>query len=134
MSNILAALGYSQMLRIDGEIAHRREMYAKYRERFSGQSGIELQEILAETTLVPWSAPIRLGPRLATPDIVKKLRLKYGIESRNGFISSNQLPYFGGGSLPVAENLSQQVISLPLFAGMTLSEVNYVCDSVLECI
>ena len=134
MSNILAALGYSQMQRIDDEILHRKDMYAKYALRFSGHLEIQLQEILPDTEIVPWSVPIKLAPHLNTPKIVKTLRQRFGIESRNGFISSNRLPYFSGGALAVAENLSKQVVSLPLFAGMDLSEVNYVCDSVLECI
>jgi perosamine synthetase len=134
MSNVLAALGYSQMQRIEDEIIHRKSMFSQYEERFSSNFDIQLQKSLSGTKIVPWSVPIRLAPHLSSPEIVGRLRQIYGIESRNGFISANRLSYFGGGELTSAENLSKQVISLPLFAGMNESEVDYVCDSLLACI
>jgi dTDP-4-amino-4,6-dideoxygalactose transaminase len=39
---------------------------------------------------------------------------------------------YRNGSLPIAEKLSNEVLSLPLYIGMTLSEVKYVTDAVRE--
>jgi perosamine synthetase len=134
MSNILAALGYSQMQRIEDEINHRKNMFYRYEERLAQEVNIQFQKSLEKTNIVPWSAPIRLAPHLKTPAIVRSLLQRYGIESRNGFISANRLPYFKAEALTTSDSLGEQVISLPLFAGMEQSEVDYVCDSVLECI
>lgn len=39
---------------------------------------------------------------------------------------------YGLGDFPVAEKLSQEVLSLPLYVGMTNDEIDYVCESILQ--
>lgn len=41
---------------------------------------------------------------------------------------------YGPGSFPVAEALSQEVLSLPMYPGMTPEQVDYVVDAIVEAI
>ena len=35
-------------------------------------------------------------------------------------------------SLPVTEKISQQILTLPMYPGLTKNEMNFICDSIDE--
>lgn len=41
---------------------------------------------------------------------------------------------YGPGSFPMAEALSQEILSLPMYPGMTLEQVDYVVDAMVEAV
>ena len=43
-------------------------------------------------------------------------------------------PYRTGRSLPVSDRLAASVLSLPMFPGLRLDEIDHVCNSIREVI
>jgi len=51
------------------------------------------------------------------------------IETRNGFFAPSLMPTYACPSLPICEDLSQHVLSLPTFATLSDEDIVYVCDT-----
>lgn len=128
MTDIQAALGASQMQRLDTMIARRQDLF----EQYSG-----LLEGLPIT--LPWQSPgtvsanhlyvIRLRSDKLTKtrrQVVEEMRAK-GIGVNVHYIPIHMQPYyrrlgFNAGDFPVAEQYYQEAITLPLYFGMTDSD------------
>jgi dTDP-4-amino-4,6-dideoxygalactose transaminase len=61
---------------------------------------------------------------------MKQLKEK-GIETRPGFTTSSLLNIYEPHSLPVCEDLSRQVLSLPTYTSLCEEEISYVCEVLL---
>jgi perosamine synthetase len=132
LSNICAALGYSQLQRLAIFIEKRLEIDALYRSHLSTIEGqhIEFQK-LASSSIVPWSFPIRIAPAIDRDSVLRQLSSN-GIETRPGFVAPNRLSYFQSteGSHPVSETLSKSILSLPAFPSLSGEEVKVISEVV----
>jgi dTDP-4-amino-4,6-dideoxygalactose transaminase len=132
MSNVLAAIGRVQLKRFPQEFAPQRVALAKrYRERLASHDGLAL----FDTDLgppVPPLQPIRV--RSERRDAVLAHLQSAGIETGIHYKPNHLLTFFGGGhpSLPVTEQLYRELLSLPLHPGLSLAEVDQVCDTLLS--
>jgi perosamine synthetase len=121
MSNINAALGISQFLRIDEFIRERKRVDKTYRKYFSEFNGKELFKFqaLASEYVVPWSFPILtpIKEREELHEVVKEYA-SHNIEIRPSFATPNFLNYFKNSDTkdyPISFQLSNSVISLPSY-------------------
>jgi UDP-4-amino-4,6-dideoxy-N-acetyl-beta-L-altrosamine transaminase len=125
MTDIQAALGVSQMERLDAFIERRRELAAEYDKAFSGLP-----------IITPWQMPYvsssyHLYPvRIRESDCGKTQRQVYDALRQNGvaanlhYIPVHRQPYyeamgFCAGDFPEAERYHQEAISLPMYAALT---------------
>ncbi|MBR4833505.1 MAG: DegT/DnrJ/EryC1/StrS family aminotransferase [Thermoguttaceae bacterium] len=139
MNEFQAAMGVCNLRHIDGEIASRREAFARYDERLSGVAGLR--------TLPPTDAikqnyayyPILVDPERfgATRDELCAKLGEAGIFARKYFyplVSENKA--FGDvdltASTPKALAFSRNVACLPLFAGLERQTVDRICDAILK--
>lgn len=124
MTDIQAALGYSQLSRIDAFVARRHALAARYAE---GLEGLPLR--------LPWQHPgaasswhlyvIRLNVPSLSMDraqVVRALR-EAGINVNVHYIPVHTQPYyealgFRRGDFPEAEAYYAEAISLPMYAGL----------------
>ncbi len=71
-------------------------------------------------------------------DAIRGKLLELGVETQKQYPLPihNQKAYIelGQGPFPVSEELCRTVITLPCYPEMTISEIGYVCDSLLKCI
>lgn len=128
MTDLQAALGRSQMTRLDAFVARRRELAARY------------DRLLADLPVVrPWQSPdgesawhlyvVRLRDH-ARARVFERLRAA-GIGVNVHYIPVHLQPYyrdlgFAPGDFPEAEAYYTQVLSLPLYAGLTDAEQDEV--------
>jgi UDP-4-amino-4,6-dideoxy-N-acetyl-beta-L-altrosamine transaminase len=138
MTELQAALGISQMDRIDEFIARRRSLAKKYNEH--------LREL---PLILPWQHPDNNSVwhlyvvQLAN-DYQKKNRLQVfqelkaaGIGVNVHYIPVHTQPYyrqlgFKEGDFPVAETYYSSAITLPLYAAMTAEQQAYIIKTLTE--
>ncbi|NOY53455.1 MAG: aminotransferase class I/II-fold pyridoxal phosphate-dependent enzyme [Deltaproteobacteria bacterium] len=128
MMDLQAALGIHQLKKADAFNARRSEMAARYNEAFAALEGIDLPGEVAWPHRHAWHLyvifvrPDRLGlDRDGFMAALKEAKIGTGIH----FIAVHLHRYyrehfaFRRGDLPHAESISDRILSLPLFPGMT---------------
>jgi perosamine synthetase len=135
MSNLLAAIGFSQMGRLNSILTKRRKIYSVYKKILKGDK-FSLQKF-DNTSAVPWTLSIKLNKNFTQKSrnlLISKLKKK-GIESRNGYYCPNELSIFKKKyKLPNSSDLSKRVICLPIFEELKVKEINYICKKLREII
>ena len=128
MMDIQAALGLHQLKRLDGFIAERGRLAARYDEAFRGASGLILP------ARVPY--PARHAWHLYTPlvDIdrltISRDRFMAELKARNigtglHYTAAHEFSYYAGRfgwkpeDYPEAHFVSERIVSLPLFPGLS---------------
>jgi len=134
MSNLNAALGRSQLRRLDTEFGPRRAQLGKrYCKLLAGLPGLRHLN-LNYGPIVPHIFPafIAGGKREAVREALKAENIESGIHYKPNHL----LTLFGGGknSLPVAEELYAQMLTLPLHAELTEAEQDRVVAVVRRCL
>ena len=124
MDEMSAALGLSQLSRIE-ELLQKREQVARwYTERLKDR--IELLYISPNTTRMSWFVyPVFTDEREA---LIARLE-ENNIPSRKYFKPIHLMPMYGypEGSFPNAERAGKRCLALPFSGVMTEKEVDYVC-------
>jgi dTDP-4-amino-4,6-dideoxygalactose transaminase len=130
MSNVNAALGRSQLRRLETEFAPRRVHLARrYVEMLTGLA--EVRHLNLEYgPIVPHIFPVFV-PAEKRDMVREALRLE-NIESGIHYKPNHLLTFFSGGktSLPVAEELYSQMLTLPLHFELTDAEQDRVVSVV----
>jgi len=141
MTDISAALGISQLTRVDAFNARRRELAVRYRERLA-----DVDEILplAEPTYPMKHAQHLFIVRLDIDKVgFSRDDFMRGLKQRNigtglHFRAVHLQKYYvesmgtGRGMLPNTEWNSDRICSLPLFPEMTFDDVDDVVDTIKE--
>ena len=141
MSSIQAALGTSQIKRIDTINKRRREIGETYQEAFSTLKSVVLpvrQTDYAENNYWVFGLTINADFDLAAAQIMRKLEEK-GIGTRPFFHPLHDQPvllkYFGGKSkqdLPVSSYLGSKGFYIPNSLGIRTDEVDRIVDTMYE--
>ena len=134
MSNLMAAIGRTQLKRLDLEFAPaRKKLVALYRQRLANQPGIALLD-MDMTGIVPHIHPVRIlnGRK---PDVIAKLQ-EVGVPTGMHYKPCHLLTLFGGGKerLPNTEQLGGELLTLPLHPAVTLDDVDYICDALKQAL
>lgn len=129
-----AAMGASQMTRLDEILSKREQVAAWYEARLSEIPGIETPFIESFTTRMSWFVyVIRFDKKINRDEMAKKLDAR-GIPVRPYFLPIHLQPYivekFGykEGDYPVTEDLGQRGLAIPFSGVMTEEQVDYVCE------
>lgn len=140
MNEFCAAMGLCNLNHIDAEIAKRKMVVEHYRSRLEGVQGIRLNTI--QTSVTPNYAyfPVvfdetvfganrdEVYNRLAKNDIFAR---KYFFPLTNAFDCFHDR--YDANQTPVARYISEHILTLPLYADIALSDVDRICDIVLNC-
>ena len=133
MSNLLAAIGFSQMGRLNSILKKRKKIYSVYKKNLKSDK-FSLQKF-ESMFAIPWTLSIKLNKNFTQKYrnlLISKLKKK-GIESRNAYYCPNELPIFKKKyKLPVSLDLSKRVLSLPIFEELKIKEINYICKQFNE--
>lgn len=129
MTDLAAALGISQLRRLDGFVSKRREIAAYYTARLSGAN---------------CSPPER--PAGASPAYYRYVTLVDGDASRiisrletEGIAAAQPVPqplhvWTGQTGFPAADEALRRAVSLPIFPGLTPGEVEHVALSTSQAL
>ena len=147
LSNVLAALGSSQLATLEQRVARRRAIYERYRSGLSPASSISLVDPLCEEDLAVGSRPSRwltclfLDPEASQTiginrdALINALEVK-NIESRPVWKPMHLQPIYRGaplvGSGSVAAEAFKYGVALPSGSGLTDADVDRVIASVMN--
>lgn len=138
LTDIGSALGLSQLSRIESNLARRREIAARYNEALNNMPGIRLQ--MTQPGVIPsWHLyTIRCNPGIikATRNQIFTALRGEGIGVNVHYIPVHLHPYYRStygyrrGDYPASEEAYDELISLPIFHGMTDQDANDVIIAV----
>ena len=128
MSNLQAALGFSQIARFKKIISKRRFLFFKYKNIILKKNCV-LQKINKNVYVSPMTLSVRIRKNIGSKkrDKIIKTLGRYGVETRNGFYTPNQLDYFKiknvfkNGSL-----LAKTIINLPIYEELKENQVKKI--------
>ena len=126
MSNINAALGRSQLSRFETEFAPKRvKMARRYVEALSDCQHVRHLN-LSYGAIIPHIFPVFISGR--SRDVIRQTLKSANIETGIHYKPNHLLSFYGGGrpSLPVAEKLYEEMLSLPLHCELTDGEQTQV--------
>lgn len=139
MSEFQAAMGICNMRHLNNEIAKRKVIVERYRKRLSGVEGIKLSIIQKDIESNYAYFPVVFdGYKYTRNDVFNRLK-EQGIEARkyfypltNSFECYRNYPTAGTEKTPVAQHVALRVLTLPLYADLSIEAVNKICDIILK--
>lgn len=140
MNEFCAAMGLCNLRHVDDEIAKRREVVERYRDQLDGIDGIQLSPIQKDVQSNYAYFPVIFDEKVfgaSRNEVFEKLD-KNGIGARKYFYPlTNTFDCFHGkydvNLTPVALHISKRVLTLPLYADLSLQDVDKICDIVKAC-
>ncbi len=140
LGEINAALGLSQLNRIDDLLARRDRVAGWYNERLRDLDGVGTMTPAPGTTRLSWFVyVIRLHPTIDRTTIIDRLQ-RAGVPSRIYFSPIHLQPYYRErfgyreGMLPVTEAVSQTTLALPFPTNMKEAEVERVVATLRKAV
>lgn len=130
LTNLQAALGCAQLEKIGKIIQERKRVHEQYQELLKNMPGITLQYFSPDVQVVLWALAVKLDP-IAYPqgsDVVLAQLKEAQIEARPGFCAPSLMKHlYDCPKLPICEELSQQVISLPSYPTLRDDQIQRIC-------
>jgi len=139
MNEFQAAMGICNLRHIDAEIAKRQAVVARYRENLEGLKGIKLVQPQPAVKTNYAYFPIVFSGKKNLRDAVFDELERNDIIPRKYFYPLTTdydcyANHFNSNETPVAKNIANRVITLPLYADLTLNEVDQICSIILKSI
>ena len=138
MNEFSAAMGICNLRHLDAEIAKRKAVVERYRERLSGIDGIKLNAVQENVQSNYAYFPVVFdGYKYTRDEICEKLKehdiiaRKYFYPITNAFDCYKD-KHDAKAETPVAYDISFKVVTLPLYADLSLDDVDKICDIILE--
>jgi perosamine synthetase len=136
LPDLVCALGLSQLTKLDANVARRRAIAAAYGRRLADVPGLRLPDVRPEVEPAWHLYPVRVVG-LDREKVFHALRAE-GIGVNVHYVPVHLHPYYrerfgyAGGEYPVAEAAYETLLSLPMFHGMTDSDVDDVVEAVAK--
>ena len=138
MNEFQAAMGICNLRHLGEEIRKRKTVVEKYRSRLEGVDGIRLSAIQEDVESNYAYFPVVFdGYKYTRNEIFEKLA-KAGIGARkyfypltNSFDCYRNYPTAGEERTPIAQHIALRVLTLPLYADLSLKDVDRICDVIL---
>ncbi len=133
MSELDAAYILGQLSKQDTMVKRQQEIAARYTKKLSGAAHITLPEAVTDHTFSLYIIKVRKNRDSFARELLEK-----GIETGLHYIPLHLLSYYKSkyslrvNDFPVALRNFQQVLSIPIYADMSDSEVDYVCDTIIS--
>jgi perosamine synthetase len=140
LNEMSAALGVSQLSRLEDLLERRAAVAAKYGARLAVVPGIRVLMPVEGTTRMSWFVyVVRLDASLNRDHVAARLADK-GIPTRNYFPPIHLQPFyreqfgFRVGQFPVTERVSVSTLALPFHTNLSEREIEQVCTALSESI
>jgi len=126
LDDIRAALGLSQMKRLDQNLSCRRKLVERYRERLDSTNCVRFPRFGGRGKPAHYILPIMIegGDR----DDIRRRMAERGIQTSLHYPPVHLFAHYRGLgiSLPNTERIAQSTITLPLYPTMTIEQVDRV--------
>lgn len=138
MNEFQAAMGICNMKHLDEEIAKRKLVVERYRERLQGVEGIKLSVMQEGVESNYAYFPVVFdGYKYTRNEVFERLAAqgigarKYFYPLTNSFECYRNYPTAGTEKTPIAQHMALRVLTLPLYADLSLEDVDRICDVIL---
>jgi perosamine synthetase len=128
LTNFQAAMGCAQFEKLDEIIVQRRRVHRQYLDHLTHVPGLALQVFPVDVDPVLWAMAVKLEDGAypqGRDEVIAQLAGQ--IETRNGFYAASQMDLYDAPPLPICEDISRHVISLPTFPTLTDEQIEYIC-------
>lgn len=140
MNEFCAAMGICNLKHVDEEIEKRRRVAERYREHLEGIDGIRLNMEQRDVKQNYAYFPIIFDEKVfgaSRNEVFAKLAEK-GIGARKYFypLTNTYDCYHGrydANLTPVALHISKRILTLPMYADLSLDDVDRICNVILNC-
>lgn len=137
MTDIQAALGSSQLKKLDGFLARRKEIADIYNQAFAAEPGMILPAVIPEAES-GWHLYVIQAIKRDRKEVYDALR-EAGLNINVHYIPVYHHPYYRNHGYvdvfcPNAEQLYQRMVSLPIFPALKEEEQEYVIDAVKQAV
>jgi len=128
LTAVQAAIGLAQVERLGSFLEEREKIESWYRRELSGARDVVFQHGPAGSDAVCWQFTCRIegSTRERRDWIIERLRGQ-GVDSRPALRPMRSLPMYAGPTLPNAQRISDEGISLPTFVGLREPDVTAIC-------
>lgn len=130
MTNLAAAIGTSQLAKLDRMVAAHRRIEGWYRDELADCTEIAWQRVIAGTTSVSWLTSVRYLPAENHPELRDDLMarlLRDGIDTRPFFYPVHVMPpYRQDGDFACAARVSTSGLNLPSSPLLTRDDVAFI--------
>ena len=138
MNEFQAAMGLCNLKYIDAEIEKRKRAAERYMERLEGVKGIRC--VLSNSSDITkrnyaYMPVVFEGYKYLRDEVWQKLKdqdiiaRKYFYPLTRDFSCYSNLKTY---ELPVSERMAKNVLTLPLYAGLSLEDTDRICDIILK--
>lgn len=140
MNEFCAAMGLCNLRHVDDEIKKRKIVVERYREYLENVDGLQLNPIQKDVHSNYAYFPVIFEEKIfgASRNEVFDALAEKGIGARKYFYPlTNGFECFHGKynvyETPVALHISKRVLTLPLYADLSLEDVDCICETILKC-
>ena len=137
MNEFSAAMGICNLRHLDDEIAKRKAVVERYRERLENVNGIRLCPIQENTKPNYAYFPVVFdGYKYTRDEACDRLKENDIIARKYFYPLTNSFECYKGkfdvNDTPIALDVSKKVVTLPLYADLSLDDVDRICDVILK--
>jgi dTDP-4-amino-4,6-dideoxygalactose transaminase len=141
MSEIQSAMGLLQLKHVDENIKKRQQITMQYRERLSNVDGIHFLNDEPDVKYCYPYFPIFVNEEkygMSRDALYEKLKENDIYGRRYFYPLISQFPMYceiesaKKGKMPIAEELTEQVICLPLYPELQLDTIEFICNLIIQ--
>lgn len=134
MSSMTAALGMSQLNKIEQLISQRQKNAKYYYNNLKKIDKIQFPNVPSKYTHVYQLYSIILPNHIIQKNL-KKFLTKKGIMTKTFFEPVHETYFYKEKiqqkiNLPITSTISKQILSIPMYPNITKKEIDYVCESI----
>ena len=137
MTDLQAAIGIEQLVKLDRLLARRKAVAARYDEAFAGLRGVQLpaRPSYAEHAFQSYGVRLLAECSVDRDDLLRQL-VEVGVSCRRGIPPIHLEPLYrdraGIVPLPITEEVANRSLFLPIFASLADADQTRVIDAVVR--
>ncbi len=137
MNEFQAAMGLCNLRHLDGEIEKRKSVVERYRDNLTGIDGVKIvQPQYGVKSNYAYFPVLFDGYNLNRDQIYEALKRNNIFARKYFYPLTSSFTCYGDkidrGDTPVAKYISERILTLPLYAGLALEDVDRICNIVLK--
>ena len=139
MNEFQAAMGICNLRHLDAEIAKRKRVAEKYRERLGKTMGIifckEQNDVVPNYAYLP---VVFDGYKKTRDQVFEELKRNDIIARKYFYPLINEMDCYKDcktadvSKTPVAKHIADRVLTLPMYADLSIEEIDLICDIILK--